>query len=69
MDILVRYWDGRYCSYNARSINRDYSKGYLRIVIDEYGVLYYIDENDIKEIVYVTDYTRSYAVEHGFEKC
>lgn len=63
MSLLITFWNGDYTQFdNCYSI--DYTLGLFRIF--ENNVSYEYEEDDIKEIIFINNYTLSYAIELGY---
>lgn len=66
MSILITFWNGDYVQFDeCENIDFDYTLGILSIC-DGNGWHECLDD-DIKEIIFVNDYTMSYAIEQGYE--
>ena len=63
MSLLITFWDGDHVQFDdCDSI--DYTVGLVRI-FENYEVYEYV-EDDIKEIIFVNDYTMPYAIDLGY---
>lgn len=63
MSIFITFWNGDYAQFdNCDSI--EYTLGLVRIF--ENNEPYEYEEDSIKEIIFVNDYTRSYARDLGY---
>ena len=60
MSLLITFWGGDYCQFD-KCDSIGYTVGLVRI-FQNYEVYEY-DEDDIKEIIFVNDYTRSYTID------
>lgn len=64
MILLITFYNGEHTQFdNCDSI--EHSLCLLRIF--ENNVCYEYEEDDIKEIIFVNDYTRSYAIDFGYK--
>ena len=64
MSIFITFWNGDYTQFNECD-SIEYTLGLVRIY--ENDECYEYEEDGIKEIIFVNDYTRSYAIELGYE--
>lgn len=64
MNIFITFWNDDYVQFDECD-SIDYTLGLVRIFVN--NVFYEYKEDDIKELIYVNDYTRSYAIELGYE--
>lgn len=64
MSIFITFWNGDYTQFDECD-SIDYTLGLVRIF--ENNESYEYEEGDIKEIIFINDYTRSYAIEQGYE--
>ena len=64
MSIFITFWNGDYTQFDECD-SIDYTLGLVRIF--ENNESYEYEEGDIKEIIFVNDYTRSYAIAQGYE--
>lgn len=64
MNIFITFWNGDYVQFDECE-TIDYTLGLVRIL--ENNECYEYCEDDIKEIIFVNDYTLSYAVSLGYE--
>lgn len=63
MSIFIRFWDGTIQFDNCDNI--DFTYGTVTVLEDNESYVY--NEDDIKEIIFVNDYTLSYAIEQGYD--
>ena len=64
MSLLISFWNGDYAQFdNCYSI--DYTLGLVKIF--ENNASYEYEYDSIKEIIFVNDYTLSYAIELGYK--
>lgn len=64
MSIFITFWSGDYVQFDECE-TIDYTLGIVRIF--ENNECYEYDEYAIKEIIFVNDFTKSYAIEHGYD--
>lgn len=64
MNIFITFWNGDYVQFDECE-TIDCTLGLVRI-LDDYDWFEY-PENDIKEIIFVNQYTLSYAKDLGYE--
>lgn len=64
MSIFITFWNGDYTQFDE-CIAIVHDLGIARIY--ENNECYEYDEHEIKEIIFVNDYTRSYAIDLGYE--
>jgi hypothetical protein len=64
MSILITLWNGHYTQFDECD-SIDYTLGLVRIF--QNNEIYEYEEGGIKEIIFVNEYTRSYAIEQGYE--
>ena len=62
MSLLITFWNGDYSQFECDCI--DFTLGLVRI--HENNVYYEYDEEEIKEIIFVNEYTLSYAIDKGY---
>lgn len=62
MNVFLLFYDGSHTQFNNCSFESDL--GLLRI--EECQCEYEYDFDDIKEFIFVNEYTLSYAIEHGY---
>lgn len=64
MSIFISLWNGDYTQFDECD-SIEHTLGLFRIYQNH--ECYEYEEDHIKEIIFVNDYTRSYAIEHGYE--
>lgn len=64
MSIFIKFNDGRYSQFDECD-SIEFTYGTVIILEDNEPFVYTGDE--IKEIIFVNDYTLSYAIEQGYE--
>lgn len=64
MSLLITFWNGDYGQFD-KCDSIDYTIGLVRIF--ENNEIYEYEEDDIKEIIFVNDYTMSYAIDLGYK--
>ena len=64
MSIFITFWNGDYTQFDECD-SIDYTLGLVRIF--ENNESYQYEDGGIKEIIFVNDYTRSYAIAQGYE--
>lgn len=64
MNIFIIFWNGDYVQFDECD-SIDFTLGLVRIFVD--NEFYEYKENGIKELIFVNDYTRSHAIELGYE--
>lgn len=60
MSLLITFWNGDYCKFDE-NYSIEHTPGLFRIY--ENNVCYEYEEDDIKEIIIVNDYTMSYTMD------
>lgn len=63
-EVFITFWNGDYVQFDECD-SIDYTLGSIRIF--ENNVYYEYEDDDIKEIIFINDYTMSYAIELGYE--
>lgn len=63
MKLLITFWDGRYSQFDECD-GIDFTLGLVRIYED--CECYEYDEDEVKEIIFVNEYTLSYAIDEGY---
>lgn len=63
MSIFIKFYDGRYSQFDECD-EIDFTYG--RVIIFEDNVPFEYAEDEIKEMIFVNDYTISYAIEQGY---
>lgn len=64
MSIFIKFCSG-YCAQFDECDNIDFTYGTVTVFED--NVCYFYAEDEIKEIIFVNDYTLSYAIEQGYD--
>lgn len=64
MSIFIKFYDGRYSQFDECD-SIEFTYGTVIILEDNEPSVY--TEDEIKEIIFVNDYTLSYAIEQGYE--
>ena len=63
MSLLITFWDGDYSQFDECD-GIDFTLGLVRIYENNECYEYY--ENGVKEIIFVNEYTFSYAIDQGY---
>ncbi len=63
MSIFIKFYDGSYSQFDECD-KIDFTYG--TVIIFEDDVPFEYPEDEIKEIIFVNDYTLSYAIEQGY---
>ena len=64
MSLLITFWNGDYCQFDE-CYPIEHTLGLFRIC-QNHECQEYV-EDDIKEIIFVNDYTMSYAIDLGYK--
>ena len=65
MSIFITFWNGDYSQFDE-CLSIVHSESIIRIYQNH--ECYEYEKDDIKEIIIVNDYTRSYAIDQGYEQ-
>jgi hypothetical protein len=63
MSLLITFWNGHYSQFDECD-GIDFILGLVRIY--ENNVSYEYDEGEVKEIIFVNEYTLSHAIDEGY---
>lgn len=64
MNLLITFWNGDYSQFDECD-GIDFTLGLVRIYQNH--ECYEYDEGAIKELIFVNEYTLSYAIDKGYE--